>query len=54
MENHNVPICLQFLAYMLFWFEIPVGIQTILVNCTSSVRKDFMQLTNICNYPICN
>ena len=36
---------------MLFWFEFPVGIQTILVNCTSSVRKDFMQLSSICNYP---
>ena len=30
---------------MLFWFEFPVGIQTILVNCMSSVRKDFMQLS---------
>ena len=36
--------------YMLFWFEFPVGIQTILVNCTFSVRKEFMQLSNICNY----
>ena len=31
---------------MLFWFEFPVDIQTILVNCTSSVRKDFMHLSN--------
>ena len=31
-----------------------IHIQTILVNCISSVQKDFKQLTNICNYPICN
>ena len=39
---------------MLFWFEFPVGIhvQTILVNCTSSVQKDFMQLSNICNLSV--
>ena len=35
---------------MLFWFEFPVGIQTILVNCTSSVKgfyaiKEYMQLS---------
>ena len=32
---------------MLFWFEFPVGTQMILVNCTSSVQKDFMQLNNM-------
>ena len=37
---------------MLFWFEFPVGVQTILVNCTSSVQKDFMQLSNICKLSV--
>ena len=29
---------------------IEYQVQTILVNCISSVRKNFMQLSNICNY----